>query len=67
MALNGEDKRNEDVVTKDQHVSELFADDVPSCEHFLLVPEIVKNVDTCAELISPHAVSYKSVFLVLKS
>lgn len=31
MALNGENKGDENIISKDQHVAEFLTDDVPSC------------------------------------
>ena len=67
MTLNSEYERNKDIISKDQHVPELFADDVPCCEHFGFVPEIIEDVDACAKLIGPHSTCYETVFFVLKS
>lgn len=67
MALHWEGEGNEDVVSEDKHVSELLAYNVPSGQHLLLVPEIINNVETCYELIGPHAACNLTVSLYLQS
>ena len=44
MTLNGEDKGDEYIVSKDKHVTKLLADDIPSCKHFRLIPGVVKYI-----------------------
>lgn len=55
MALDWEDKRNKNVVSKNKHVPKFFINDVPGCKHFLLVPKVIQNIESWSKLITKHS------------
>lgn len=54
VALDREREGDEDVVSEDEHVPELLADDIPGSEHLLFVPEVVEDVQTSEKLVGDH-------------
>ena len=65
VALNWKYEWNKYVISKDKHVSELLADDIPGGQHFLFIPEIVQHVNSSWQLVGPHATGYVAVLLPL--
>lgn len=65
VALNGEHKGNEHIITKHQHMTKFLTYDIPSCQHFFLIPEIIKDIKSSYKLITPHSQSDKSKLFLL--